>query len=554
MFIKRSKSHRGDKTYQSVLLVQGERVPVPRRPGRPRKGDKPKTKVVHRTLANLSKLPEALVAMIERFCKAERSGEPLDGLVSQAEPVIGRAYGPLASLLMLARQLGIERALGSGRQARLALFLVLARVVHRGSRLSAVRWASTQAVREALGLKPFDEDDLYEALDWLAARQARIEAELTPRAKGGAVFLYDVTSSYLEGQHNELAAPGYNRDGKRYKKQIVAGLLTDVNGEPVSIQVYEGNTSDPNTVGDQVSKLAQQFGAKDVVLVGDRGMIKAKGRALLAEQGFRYITSMTDPQIRKALASGILQIDLFDEEVTEVVAENGQRYVLRRNPAMTRRTRSRRTDQLSRVQAKVDARNELVANSKRADPAVSLRSANKWLKTYKLHKYVSAELRERMVHLVIDEDARAELESLDGCYVVITDVPVKEASAQTIWNRYGDLQLVERDFRTMKTTGLELRPIYLRKANRTRAHAFVTMLALKISRELQRRVAPLGLTCEDALDRLQGVRLVTLAEPGLGLWRLPARWEPEQQEVLDVLPRLAPPRLSLTLAGGIVQN
>jgi len=553
MFIKRSKSQRGDRTYQSVLLVQGKRVPIPRGPGRPPKGEKPKTKVVHETLANLSKLPDPLVLMIERFCQAERAGEPLDDFVPQGEPVIGPAYGPLAALLMLARQLGIERALGTSRQGTLALFLVLARVVHRGSRLSAVRWASTQAVAEVLGIAGFDEDDLYEALDWLDARQARIEQELAPAAQGGAIFLYDVTSSYLEGQHNELAAPGYNRDGKRYKKQIVAGLLTDVHGEPVSIQVYEGNTSDPDTVGDQVRKLAQQFGAKDVVLVGDRGMIKTKGRALLAQEGFRYITSMTDPEIRKALASGILQIDLFDEEVTEVVSDD-RRYILRRNPAMTCRSRTRRADQLARVQAKVDARNELVANSKKASPEVSLRSAEKWLKTYKLTKYVRAELSGLFVDLVIDEEARTELESLDGCYVVTTDVPEEQAAAQIIWDRYGDLQKVERDFRTMKTSGLQLRPIFLRKANRTRAHAFVTMLALKISRELQRRVAPLDLTVEDALDRLEGVRLVTLADPALGLWRLPSKWAPEQREVLDVLPRLPPPRLSLRNAGGIVEN
>ncbi len=553
MFIKRSKSRRGDKVYQSVLLVQGERVPVPRGPGRPRKGEKRKTKVVHRTLANLSKLPEPLVAMIERYCKAERAGEPLDAFVSQDEPVIGPAYGPLAALLMLARQLGIDKALGNDRKARLAMFLVLARVAHRGSRLSSVRWAATQAVSEVLGLRDFDEDDLYEALDWLATQQERIEKELAPQAEGGTVFLYDVTSSYLEGQHNELAAPGYNRDGKRYKKQIVAGLLTDVHGDPVAVQVYAGNTSDPDTVSDQVDKLARRFDAKDIVLVGDRGMIKAKGRNLLAEQGFRYITSMTDPEIRKALASGLLQLDLFDEEVAEVVAGE-RRYILRRNPAMMARTRSRRADQLARVQAKVDARNEQVVASRRADPAVSLRFANKWLKTYKLHKYVRAELQGQVVHLIVDEEAKAELESLDGCYVVTTDVPVEHASAQEIWDRYGDLQKVERDFRTMKTSGLELRPIFLRKANRTRAHAFVTMLALKITRELERRVAPLGLTWKDALDRLQAVRLVTLADPALALWRLPTKWAPEQREVLDVLPRLPPPRLSLHIAGGIVQN
>lgn len=549
MFIKRSKSKRGDTTYTSVLLVQGERVPVPRGPGRPPKDEKPKTKVVHKTLANLSKLPVALVALIERFCKAERAGEPLDPFVGGDEPAIGPAYGPLAALLVLARHLGIERALGSGRMAELALFLVLARVAHRGSRLSAVRWAADQAVHEALGLKPFDEDDLYDALDWLAVHQQRIERELAPQPEAGAVFLYDVTSSYLEGQHNELAAPGYNRDGKRYKKQIVAGLLTDVRGEPVAIQVYEGNTSDPDTVGDQVRKLAEQFGAKEVVLVGDRGMIKAKGRELLAKEGFRYITSMTDPEIRKALAAGTLQLGLFDEDVTEVVGED-RRYILRRNPAMTKRTRTRRADQLKRVQAKVDARNAVVAASKRADPAISLRDANKWLKTYKLQTYVTAELHEREVRLVVDDVARVQLETLDGCYVVVTDVPVESADAQTIWDRYGDLQRVERDFRTMKTTLLELRPIFLRKANRTRAHAFVTMLALKISRELERRVAPLGLTCEDALDRLGGVRLVTLADPDLGLWRLPSRWSVLQQQVLDALPRLLPPRLSLRPAGG----
>jgi hypothetical protein len=551
MFIKRSTSKRGDRTYSSVLLVQGERVPVPRGPGRPRKDEKPKTKVVHRTLANLSQLPEALVALVDRFCKAERAGEPLDGFVSTGEPVIGPAFGVLGALLMLARQLGIERALGPGRQASLALFLVLARVAHRGSRLSSVRWAAAQAVPEVLGLEPFDEDDLYEALDWLAVRQEGIEQELAPKPEGGSLFLYDVTSSYFEGQHNELAAPGYNRDGKRYKKQIVAGLLTDVHGDPVAIQVYAGNTSDPDTVGDQVTKLAQTFGAKNIVLVGDRGMIKAKGRALLAKEGFRYITSMTDPEIRKALSKGTLQLDLFDEQVTEVVGAD-QRYILRRNPAMTQRTRSRRADQLARVQAKVDARNELVANSTRADPTVSLREANTWLKTYKLQRYVTAELRDRAVLLTINDEARTELECLDGCYVVVTDVPAEDAPAQDIWDRYGDLQRVERDFRTIKTTLLELRPIFLRKANRTRAHAFVTMLALKISRELERSVEPLGLTCEDALDRLEGVRLVTLADPALALWRLPTRWAPEQQQVLNALPPLPSPRLSLRTAGGIV--
>jgi transposase len=424
---------------------------------------------------------------------------------------------------------------------RLALFLVLARVAHRGSRLSATRWAESQAVGATLGLGAFDEDDLYAALDWLHEHQAPIEEALAPAQSAGAVFLYDVTSSYLEGQNNELAAPGYNRDGKRYKKQVVAGLLTDAEGEPVSVQVYEGNTSDPDTVAHQVKKLIERFGAKEAVLVGDRGMIKAKGKELLSKHGFRYVTSLTDPEIRKALSTGRLQLELFAEQVTEVLGEDGRRYVLRRNPAMTDRARSRRADQLRRVQRKVDARNAVVASSQRADAAVSLREAQKWLKAYKLARFVSAELRGRMVSLVVDAAAQMEVEKLDGCYVVVTDVPAPLASAEQVWERYGGLQQVERDFRTMKTTLLELRPIYVRKAARTRGHALVTMLALKIARALGQRMKPLGLTCEDALDRLEAVRLVSLADPKLGLWRLPSRWAGPEAPVLAALPPLPAP-------------
>jgi hypothetical protein len=519
------------------------RVPAARRRGRPRRDAQPKTVVVHRTLANLSALPDPLVALIERYCQCEREGLPVDSLVGGTEPVIGPAYGPLAALLGLARELGIERVLGTDRLGRLALFLVLARIIHRGSRLSAVRWAETQAVEAALELAPFTEDDLYEALDWVATQQQRIEKELAPRPSTGAIYLYDVTSSYLEGQQNELAAPGYNRDGKKYKKQIVAGLLTDGDGEPVSIQVYEGNTSDPDTVADQVRKLAEDFGARDIVLVGDRGMIKTKGRELLAAHDFRYITSMTDPQIRKALAAGTLQMSLFDDHVTEVRGPDGCRYVLRRNPAMTERTRSRRQDQLRRVTEKVIARNDEVRGSQRADPKVSLKYAEKWMKTYRLNGFVRAELHGREVRLVVDEADRAEEELLDGCYVVVTDVPAAAACAQEVWDRYGGLQQVERDFRMMKTGLLELRPLFLRKANRTRAHALVTMLALKIIRNLGRRMAPLGLTCQDALDRLEAVRLVSLADPELGLWRLPSRWVGPEREVLAALPPLPAPRL-----------
>jgi hypothetical protein len=221
MFIKRNRSRQGGKTYGSVLLVEGVREPVPRPPGRPSAGEPVKTRVVHRTLANLSQLPEELINLIDRFNKGEL-------LTAQPERIhLGPCYGVLAGLHALAGQMGLVAALGPDRAAKLALFMIYARVAWQGSRLGAVRWAEDHAVAEVLGLGCFDEDDLYAALEWLQANQARIERALAAKIPPGAAFLYDVTSSYFEGQHNELAAHGYNRDGTRSKKQVLAGLLTD---------------------------------------------------------------------------------------------------------------------------------------------------------------------------------------------------------------------------------------------------------------------------------------------------------------------------------------
>lgn len=544
MFIKRTRSVQGDREYGAVLLVQGERVPAARAPGRPRKGARVATRVVHRTLANLSKLPSGLIDLVERYCAAERAGQTLE-LSAASVPMIGPAYGPLAALLALARECGIEKALGKTRMGRLSLFLVLARVLHRGSRRSAARWASTQATAPILGLDGFDEEDLYRALDWLEAEHLRIERALAPKRPNGATFLYDVTSSYLEGQQNELAAPGYNRDGKRFNKQVVVGLLTDAEGEPVSVHVYEGNRADPTTVPDRVQWLAKDLGAEHVVLVGDRGMLKGPARELLGRHGFRYVTALTDPELRRRLNEGTLQLDLFTEEVAEVVGENGVRYVLRRTPATTERHRARRADQLARVRTKVDARNAFMDAHPRADVAVSLRQAQRWIQAYKLGGFVSARPEGRHVVLDVDGARREREEELDGCYAVITDVPRSDATAQQVWERYGDLQRVERDFRTMKTGLLELRPIFLRKAGRTRAHALVAMLALKLARALERKIAPLKISTAEALDRLDAVRLVSLGAPGHGLWRLPTRWDAPQRELLEVLPTLPAPVLSL---------
>jgi len=538
VFIKRNRSRQGGKTYGSVLLVEGVREPVIRPPGRPPKDARVKTRVVHHTLANLSRLPERLIALIEQYCK----GEVPQGTTPKVQ--LGACYGLLAGLHALAGKLGLVAALGPDRPAKLALCMIYARIAWQGSRLGAVRWAEDHAVAEVLGLTSFDEDDLYAALEWLQANQERIERALAPPITPGATFLYDVTSSYLEGQCNELGAHGYNRDGKRYKKQIVAGLLTDEKGEPLSIQLYPGNTSDPKTFQPTVEKLRLRFGAKDIAVVGDRGMIKKLGKQALGEAGYKYVTALTDPQIRKLLAKKAITPELFDEEPLAVEYE-GHRLILRCNPATRERERQRRLDQARKIEQRLVAGNERLAQKPRAKLATLQKQAQGWLDHYGFSKWINLKFGPRVVSWTKDEAVGAELELLDGCYVLETDLPAAVADTATVHARYMSLMDVERDFRTMKTGLLELRPIFLRNAERTEGHALVTMLALKLVRELDRRVAPLGLTVEDAVARLQGVRLVGLGEPDLALWRLPDDYAAAQQEILAVLPPLPAPRLSL---------
>jgi transposase len=384
----------------------------------------------------------------------------------------------------------------------------------------------------------------------LAQRQASIEVALAPKAAVGqarTIYLYDVTSVYFEGLENELADFGYNRDGKAGKKQLVAGLLTDGEGEPISIQLYRGNTGDPPTFLDAVQKLKARFGAEQVALVGDRGMIKRLGKAVLGEVRFCYVTALTDPQIRALLARKKLQLELFEDKPAEVELA-GKRYVLRCNPQTQARERARRADQWARVQAKITARNQEVERKPRSDPNSSLKQAQALLVRYRLQGWVQVALEGRRVVWTEDAAARQKQAELDGCYVIESDLPKEVANTQQVHDRYLDLTKVERDFRTLKTGLLELRPIFLRKEGRTRGHALVCLLALKLARELDRRLAPLGLTVEDGLERLQGVRLVRLGQSEIGLWRLPTGYPAAQSEVLAVLPKLKPPLLSLEKA------
>ncbi|MCP4054626.1 MAG: IS1634 family transposase [Mesoflavibacter sp.] len=464
--------------------------------------------VKKRTIANLTKWPKKLIADMKSSLAGktiEEQSEVQTNIINELES--GPVFGVLAVLKNIADEIGITKALGTTRLARLTLFLILARISHQGSRLSAVRWVRNHAVKEVLDLNYFNEDDLYMALDWVEENQEKIEKILYKKyvkenGQPPVLVLYDITSAYLEGEMNELGEYGYDRDKKKgKKKQIVIGLLTGPDGEPLSVEVFRGNTTDPTTVSDQIKKLINRFGVDEVVFVGDRGMVKTKGKkAIKAIDNFFYITALTDPQIRKLLKEDIFQVDLFDEKIMEVAGNEGKRYILRRGQSTQSKEHYRREDKVKRLRKLIKERNIFVSGSARAKPEAGLKKLNSWTIGHKISSFVSLSLENSQLKMDIDKEKKTENSLLDGCYVIETDVSEDKLDKETVWDRYGDLQKVERDFRRMKTTLIEVRPIFVRKEKRTRGHVFISMLSLKIARLMESRLYNVFQTTRESDD------------------------------------------------------
>jgi hypothetical protein len=300
-------------------------------------------RVRKRDIANLTHCDPKEIAAIELALRFKNDLAAL-GSLDNVRLSQGLSVGAVWTAFQTARRLGIDQALGSGFPAQLALWQVLARVLEQGSRLSAVRLAQVHAACDVLGIqRGFDENDLYSNLTWLSAHQEAIEKRLfLKRLKQGKpeLFLYDVTSSYLEGEDNAYGAYGYNRDGKKGKKQIVIGLLCDEQGAPVTTEVFRGNTQDPKTFASQVKKASQRFGCERVTFVGDRGMIKSGQVEDLSRAGFHYITAITKPQIDVLIETRLIQMELFAAEVCEV-ERDGVRYVLRATTSVPNSSRLR---------------------------------------------------------------------------------------------------------------------------------------------------------------------------------------------------------------------
>ncbi|MEA1870645.1 MAG: IS1634 family transposase [Candidatus Bipolaricaulota bacterium] len=478
-------------------------------------------KVKHDTIANLS---SCSLAEIEAIRLALRHKQDLTALVSLKDDFSleqGLSVGAVWTVFDVAKRLGVIDALGSTRAGKRALWQVIARVIDQGSRLSAVRLAGSHAACDVLNLTKFNEDDLYDNLGWLTENQAKIEDRLFTKRNGRErdedkqqLFLYDVTSSYLEGTKNALAAFGYNRDKKKGKRQIVIGLLCDETGIPLSIEVFKGNTKDPQTVASQVNKVVKRFGGGEVTFVGDRGMIKSEQIEDLNKEKFHYITAITKPQIKKLLKTGVIQMSLFDQQLAEVETDEGIRYVLRLNPIRAMEVRQTRQEKLTAVQKEVDKQNLYLAEHARAHVEVARRKVREKIERLKLSEWLSEMATDREISLTEDSAALAEEAKLDGCYVLKTDLDKDVATKETIHARYKDLALVEWAFRTSKTVTLEVRPVHVRTESHTRGHVFVVMLSYLIIAELARCWQDLDVTVNEGISQLDTICATRLLVKG----------------------------------------
>lgn len=499
MFIDDQTYTKNNKVYRRVLLRNSYRV---------------NGKIRHDTIANLSQCSEEEIKAIKLAIK--HKGDLNKLVTRKVKTKQGLSVGAVWVINHLAKELGISRALGKSREAKLCLWMIMATLIEQGSRLSATRLAQRHAVCDILNIDSFNEDDLYKAMDWLEERQEKIENTLFNNRYldyKPQFYLYDVTSSYFEGQQNELSAWGYNRDGKKGKKQIVIGLMTDEDGRPICTEVFKGNTKDTATVKNQIEKIANRFGVKEVTMVGDRGMIKSIQIKDLSDEDFHYVTAITKPQIEKFIKKGIFQLALFDEDLAEI-SDNNIRYILRRNPVRADAIAIEREGKLDTLKKLIVQQNRYLAEHPRAKVEVALRKCNTKSISLRINKWVKCRNEGKVLQVEIDTNERDKASRLDGCYVLKTDLPAKLASAQRIHKRYKDLTEVEFAFRTMKTVFLEMRGIFVRKANRTRAHVFIIMLAYLIAYQLRRLWYDIEVTVEEGVSELASICSTIVLPPG----------------------------------------
>ena len=468
-----------------------------------------------RTIANLTNQPEHQVQALRIALKTKKD-EPLISVNNQKQ---GFTVGFSLLILFIAKLLGITTALGKSFESKIAMMLIAARIILQSSRLQALYWSKEQdKILDIVKFTDEEKDNLtnktiYKGLDYLYTNQEIIENKLFKsyyKKNPPKRVSYDVTSSYVEGDYedSELVNYGYNRDKKKGKKQIVVGLLADEDGHAISIHTYAGNTNDVQTFVDQLDKLKNRFKLENITVVGDGGMIKSEDIQRIKELGYDYITSIGKPSIKKLINDKDSKIDisLFDEELQEIV-EGDVRYIVRQNPIRRDEIRATRESKIARVKEFIDIESNYYNTHYRAKQETIVKHINKKISNLKLGEFLSYTIEYKdgecavknkngevtnkikelaTITILTDEEAKQEIERLDGCYVITTSLTDKDKDTkEDIHKAYKTLIKVENAFKTLKTEFLEIRPLYLRTDERIKGHIFLSMLSYNIVLKLK---------------------------------------------------------------------
>ncbi len=479
----------GDRVYTSYLL---------------RRSYRESGRVRHENLGNLSHLPEAAISAVRRVL----AGETLVATEDRFQIERSLPHGHVAAVLGVLRSLDLERLLSRepSRERDLCVALISQRLLAPGSKLSATRRFSQTTLAEELSLGEVGEAELLSAMDWLLARQERIERTLARRhLTPGGFVLYDLSSSYFEGRSCPLAALGHSRDGKKGTLQITYGLICSPEGRPVGVEVFPGNTQDQQTLLHAVSSVTERFGCERVIFVGDRGMLCEAHAETLKEREVGFISALRAPQLKALVASGELQLSLFDEcNLAEIQAKEfpGERLIVCRNPAVALERRRKREELLRATEAELGKVRAMVENPRgrlrHADAGTIGERVGRVSNRYKMAKHFLLQIGDGAFSFERKEEQIAKEAALDGLYVLRTTCSREELGTRAVVRAYKQLKVAERAFHQMKSE-LEIRPIHHHLEPRVRAHVFLCMLAYYVTFELRERLAPLLFTDDTPL-------------------------------------------------------
>ena len=457
-------------------------------------------KVKKETLANLSHLPPEAIDAIRRVLR----GETLMSVGEAFEIERSLPAGHVNAALAMARRLELGRLLDreACRERDLCMAMIVGRVIAPASKLGTVRTLAQSTLAEELNVDDADEDDLYLAMDWLGERQERVEDRLARRhLKDGEMVLYDVSSSYFEGRACPLAKLGYSRDGKRGTPQIIYGLLCDMAGRPVAVEVFTGELHDDKTLPAQITKLKDRFNLSRIVVVADRGMVTKANIQLLAEtDGVDWITALKAPTIKKLARSGIFQPSLFDEqnlgEITDVEEFPGERLIVCRNPLVGAQRARKRSELLAATETDLAAIADRVENGTLQGADQIGLAVGPALKRYRMKKHFQITITDTTFTYTRDTAGIATEAALDGFYILRTSLTENDLAAGDVVRAYKNLEQAETAFGSIKGPDLQIRPIHHRLAARVRAHALICTLSYYLTWHLKAAWKPLLFTDE----------------------------------------------------------